>query len=62
LREKKIQILPKKINGKIVFEPLIVQGGSLSFGCVDGMDLKFDGHPWCKSNNISMNNLPFGVK
>ncbi len=39
-----------------------MQGGDPSSRCVDGMDLKFDGHPWCKSNNISMSNLPVGVK
>jgi hypothetical protein len=39
-----------------------MQGGGPSSSWVDGMDLKFDGHPWCKNNNISMNNLPVGVK
>ncbi len=28
----------------------------------DGMDLKFDGHPWCKNNNINLNNLLLNVK
>jgi hypothetical protein len=39
-----------------------MQEGGTSPHCMDGMDLKFDGHPWCKRNNINMNNFPFGVK
>jgi hypothetical protein len=29
---------------------------------MDGMDLRFDGHPWCKNNNINMNNLLLNIK
>ncbi len=39
-----------------------MQGGGPSSNCVDGIDLRFDGHPQCNNNNINMNNLPFGVK
>jgi hypothetical protein len=46
----------------MVFELLAMQGGGPSSSCVDGMDLRFDGHPWCKNNNINTSNLPFGVK
>jgi hypothetical protein len=45
LKLKKIQILPKEYDGKIAFQLLVMQGGGPSFGCVDGMDLRFDGHP-----------------
>ncbi len=59
---KKVQVLPREYKGKIVFEFPTMQEGGTSSHCMDGMDLGFDGHPWCKRNNISMNNFPFGVK
>jgi hypothetical protein len=46
----------------MVFELLAMQGGGPSSSCVDDKNLRFDGHPWCKNNNINMSNLPFGVK
>jgi len=57
-----MQALPREYDGKIVFKLLAMQSGGPSFGYVDGMDLTFDGHPCCKSNNINMSNLPLGVK
>ncbi len=39
-----------------------MQEGGTSPRCMDGMDSRFDGHRWCKSNNISMSKLSFGVK
>jgi len=57
-----MQVLPREYDGKIVFKRLAMQNDGSSFGYVDGMDLTFDGHPWCNSNNINMNNLPLGVK
>jgi hypothetical protein len=46
----------------MVFELLATQGGGPSSSCVDDKNLRFDGHPWCKNNNINTSNLPFGMK
>jgi hypothetical protein len=62
LRYKKVQVLPREYNGKNFFELPTMQGDGPFAVCVDGIDLRFDGHHRCKSNNISMNNLPLGVK
>jgi hypothetical protein len=35
----------KEFDGEIVFELFASQVGGPSFSCVDGMDLRFDGHP-----------------
>jgi hypothetical protein len=59
---KKVQVLPKEYDGKIIFKLLAVKDGGPSLSCINGMDFKFDGHPWCESNNIGMNNLLVGVK
>ncbi len=42
---KTIQVLPRKFDGKIIFEFHAIQGGGPSSTCVDGMDLRFDGYP-----------------
>lgn len=59
---KKVQVLPKECDGKIIFKLIALEDGGPSLRCIDGMDFKFDGHPWCKNNNIGRSNLLVDVK
>jgi hypothetical protein len=43
-----VNYLPSKFNGDMLFELPPIHHPLGHFGQLQGMDIKFDGHAWCK--------------